>query len=134
MISIVKIGAKQYRASLGARFRVEKLSAEKGSTWTGGKVLCLINEQGDSAVGDPFVEKARIKAQVVRHGKEKKVLILKKKRRKGYRRTKGHRQMFTEIFVTALADADGKWFEQPKKPLSKKPLSKKPAKAETKQT
>ena len=119
MTSIVKIGAKQYSVSLGARLRIEKIPTPKGSIWQGGQVLCLTSDQGNTKVGEPFIEKAQVKAQVVRHGKEKKVLVLKKKRRKGYRRTKGHRQMFTEIFVTALADADGKWFEQPKKPSLK---------------
>ena len=130
MTSIVKIGSKQYSVSLGARLRVEKISAQKGSTWQGGQVLCLTHDKGQTQIGEPFIKKAQVKAQVVRHGKEKKVLILKKKRRKGYRRTKGHRQMFTELFVTALADAEGKWLEQPKKPQ----LKTKAKKTKTKKT
>ena len=119
MLSTVVIGSKQYSVALGDRLRVEKLDQKKGSLWVGKKVLAVMDDKKNLTVGDPLVNKAQVKALVVGHGKAKKVLVLKKKRRKGYRRTQGHRQIFTELFITALSSADGKWHEY-KRPQSKK--------------
>lgn len=112
MFSIVKIGSKQYSVTLGSRIRVEKLTAKKGSYWVSKDILAVQDKQGGFLTGAPFVDKAQIKARVVRHGKSKKILILKKKRRKGYRRTQGHRQWFTELFVENLTDSKGQWLQQ----------------------
>ena len=127
MISTIKIGSKQYSVSLGERFRVEKQDEKKGSLWTGAQVLALLSKEGELIVGKPFLETARVKARVLSHGKAKKVLILKKKRRKGYRRTQGHRQMYTELLIEALSDEKGQWYEwSPQKPRAKKAGAKKP--------
>ena len=123
MISTVRLGSRQYEVSLGARLRVEKLPEKKGAIWQGGEVLSFQNDQGKMVFGTPVLEKAGVKARIVRHGKAKKILVLKKKRRKGYRRTQGHRQNFTEIVVTGLSDDQGNW----KTFVEKKSTSKKKA-------
>ena len=120
MISLVRFGSRQYHVTLGTRLRVEKLDVPKGKTWTSNQILATQDRQGNLTIGTPLVEKAQIKARVVRHGKAKKIIILKKKRRKGYRRTQGHRQQFTELFVEALSDVNGKWETAKVKPASKK--------------
>ena len=109
MTSIVCIGNKQFSVQLGSRLRVDKLPLKKGETWVGDQVLAVQNIDGTFLFGTPYLGKAQIKAQVVRHGKAKKVLILKKKRRKGYRKTQGHRQHFTELHVQALSNMKGEW-------------------------
>ncbi len=109
MISTVLIGNKQFSVRLGSRLRVEKLQLNKGDLWLGKTVLAVQMDNGEAVFGEPFVKKAQVKARVVRHGKAKKVLILKKNRRKGYRRTLGHRQLFTEICVEALSNPQGQW-------------------------
>ena len=111
MFSILKMGSKQYNISLGSRIRVEKLNVMQGSTWSSKEVLAFQDDKGAFTFGTPLVSKAEVRARVVCHGKTKKVLILKKKRRKGYRRTQGHRQNFTELFIEALANPQGKWHE-----------------------
>ena len=115
MISIVRIGSRQYNVTLGSKIRVEKLDVKKGDFWTSKDVLSFQDDKGKFTIGEPFVNGAQIKAQVIRHGKTKKIIILKKKRRKGYRRTQGHRQLFTELFISALSDSSGKWTEVKKK-------------------
>ncbi len=138
MISTVRIGSKQYSVTLGSRIRVEKLDAKKGDTWISKEVLAVQDDKGGLTLGTPLVSQAEIKSRVVCHGKNKKVLILKKKRRKGYRRTQGHRQAFTELFVEALSDSKGQWVELKKqvktsqKAVSKKPVSQKTTKVEEK--
>ena len=109
MTSVVCIGNKQFSVQLGSRLRVEKLPIKIGETWVGDQVLAIENEDGTFLFGTPYLDKAQIKAKVVRHGKAKKVLILKKKRRKGYRKTQGHRQHFTELYVEALSNSKGEW-------------------------
>ena len=134
MHSVFQIGSKQYNVTLGSRIRVEKLNAQKGDFWTSKEVLFVQDSKGAFAVGEPFVSQAQVKARVVRHGKAKKVLILKKKRRKGYRRTQGHRQLFTEIVIEALSDQTGKWVEVKKKAKQnvEKQMKKKQADSKTK--
>lgn len=112
MISTILVGNKQFAVRLGSRLRVEKLHLKPGDFWLGKEVLAIQKDNGEMVFGEPFVNKAQVKARVVRHGKAKKVLILKKNRRKGYRRTLGHRQTFTEIHVEALSDSTGKWAEK----------------------
>ena len=127
MISTILVGGKQFAVRLGSRLRVEKLDLKQGDTWLGKEVLAIQKEGDDTVFGEPFVDKAQVKARIVRHGKAKKVLILKKNRRKGYRRTLGHRQSFTELHIEALSDSAGQWVtKSPQKASAeKKPKVKK---------
>ena len=115
MVSTILVGNKQFSVRLGSRLRVEKLNVKQGDLWLGKEVLAIQKDNKEILFGEPFINKAQVKARVIRHGKAKKVLILKKNRRKGYRRTLGHRQLFTEIYIEALSDSTGQWVTNPQK-------------------
>lgn len=100
MYAVIKTGGKQYRVSPGDILRVEKLPADKGSTVTFSEVLMV---GGDTVrVGAPTVAGASVLARVVTHDRAKKIIVFKLKRRKNYRRKKGHRQLFTEIQINSI--------------------------------
>lgn len=98
MFAVFQTGGKQFRAEPGRRIRVPSLAAEPGDTVTFDQVL-LANDGEAVRVGTPTVEGASVRAEVVRHGRDRKLIVFKRKRRKGYRRKQGHRQGFTEIRV-----------------------------------
>lgn len=84
------------------RLHVPKLSKEIGETLTLDHVLLLADEK-DVKIGNPYVKGASVKAKVLGHVKDDKVTVFKKKRRKGYRLTRGHRQQYTEIEITGIS-------------------------------
>ena len=98
--AIVEIGGTQHRVSPGDRIRVQRLGATEGNV-TLDKVL-LVQSEGSVKVGDPYVQGASVIATVLSEGKGRKVLIFKKKRRKQYRRTRGHRQIFASIQIDEI--------------------------------
>ena len=102
MYAVVATGGKQYRVSVGTSFRVEKLSHNIGDTVEIPHVLLLANE-GEVQTGNPLIEGASVKAEILCHGRGKKIRVFKMKRRKKYRRTQGHRQAFTELRVTEIS-------------------------------
>ena len=101
MYAVFQTGGKQFRAEPGDRIRVPSLDAEPGETVTFERVL-LAATGADVTIGTPQVEGARVTAEVLRHGRDKKVIVFKRKRRKNYRRKKGHRQGFTEVRVSQV--------------------------------
>ena len=96
MYAIINISGKQYKATSGARLRVPKQDGETGTSLTFDKVL-LINDGKNTEVGEPILKGASVTGTIIEHGRNKKILVYKKKRRKGYQRKNGHRQWFTEI-------------------------------------
>jgi large subunit ribosomal protein L21 len=98
MYAIIRSGDKQFRAEPGRTIRVPSLEAEVGETVTFGEVLLAATDDG-TQVGAPVVSGASVTGEVVRHGKDKKIIIFKWKRRKNYRRKQGHRQKFTEVRI-----------------------------------
>jgi len=104
MYAVVKTGGKQYRVSKGEKLKVERLAAEIGSELVLGEVL-LVGEGQALKVGTPMVKGASVKAKVLRHGLADKVVTFKMRRRKNSKRTRGHRQGYTEIEVTGIAGA-----------------------------
>ena len=104
MYAIIETGSKQYRVEPGTAIRVEKLAADVGAPVTFDRVL-LVGGDGQTAVGTPVVAKATVTGEVVRHGLAPKVVVFKKIRRKNYRRTRGHRQQFTEVKITVVQSA-----------------------------
>ena len=96
MYAIINISGKQYKAISGARLRVPKQDGETGTSLTFDKVL-LINDGKNTEVGEPILKGASVAGTIIEHGRNKKILVYKKKRRKGYQRKNGHRQWFTEI-------------------------------------
>jgi large subunit ribosomal protein L21 len=101
MYAIIVTGGKQYRVSEGDKIRVEKLDAEEGSAVEIKEVLLLGRDDGP-VTGTPLVEGASVKASVIGHGKEDKVIIFKYRRKKNYRRFRGHRQRYTELKVESI--------------------------------
>ena len=96
MYAIINISGKQYKATSGARLKVPKQDGETGTSLTFDKVL-LINDGKNTEVGEPILKGASVTGTIIEHGRNKKILVYKKKRRKGYQRKNGHRQWFTEI-------------------------------------
>lgn len=98
MYAVIKTGGKQFRAEPGKTLRVPSLDVELGETVTFETVL-LASDGDEVKVGAPAVDGASVTAEVVKHGRDKKVIVFKRKRRKGYRKKQGHRQGFTEIRI-----------------------------------
>ena len=99
--AIIRTGGKQYQVSAGSLVRVEKLAGNVGDTVELKDVLAVID--GDNAqIGQPTVEGAVVKATIVEQDKARKVLVFKKKKRKGYRVKTGHRQMFTALKISDI--------------------------------
>jgi large subunit ribosomal protein L21 len=98
MYAIIRTGGKQFRAEPGKTIKVPSLAAEPGETVTFGEVLVAGTDDGIQ-IGAPTVAGAEVTGEVVKHGKAKKVIIFKWKRRKNYRRKQGHRQQYTEVRI-----------------------------------
>lgn len=101
MYAVVETGGKQHRVSEGDLVKVEKIEGEVGASISLDRVL-LIAAEGETKVGRPMVEGAEITAEIVRQGRDRKVVVFKKKRRKNYRRRYGHRQPFTHLRITGI--------------------------------
>lgn len=104
MYAVVETGGKQYRVAAGEKLEVEKLSVDAGQTVTLDKVLMLSND-GAVQIGSPTLEGASVEATVVEHYKGDKVVAFKFKRRKGYRKKKGHRQQHSLIEIKEIKTA-----------------------------
>lgn len=103
MYAIAKSGGKQFKIQQNSTVRVPTLKAAVGDKVRLDSILML--SRGDSvAVGAPLVEGAYAEAHVVRHGRSSKIQIIKYKRRKNYRRTIGHRQVFIELMINAIVE------------------------------
>ena len=102
MYAVIKTGGKQFKVAEGDVLKVEKLTADVGKTLNLNSVLTLVD--GDKVtIGTPMITGASIDATIVSHGKGDKVRIFKMNRRKGYRKSQGHRQSFTEIKINKIA-------------------------------
>ena len=98
MYAIVDIAGKQYKVSEGNKLKVATISQEVGSTINFGTVL--LTDSGETVnVGTPFIKGSNVSAKVIEHGRDRKILVYKKKRRKGYQRKNGHRQGFTLLEI-----------------------------------
>jgi len=107
MFAVIKTGGKQYRVQEGDFLEIEKIPSGAGQKIAFDQVL-LIDDGEKTLLGTPFVANASVRGEVVENFKAEKVLVFKKKRRKQYRRTRGHRQPLTRIKIEKiLADATG---------------------------
>ncbi len=98
MYAVIESGGKQHRVSPGDEVMVEKLAAEVGETISFDKVL--LTSDGETVnVGKPYLDDAKVVGRIARHDKHKKIVVFKYKRRKGYRRKRGHRQQFTLVRI-----------------------------------
>jgi large subunit ribosomal protein L21 len=101
LYAIIETGGKQQKAVPGEILRVERLPAEVGEKVRLDRVM-LVSRDGEVSLGKPFVDGVSVTATVMGQDRGPKVLVFKKKKRKGYRRTKGHRQSYTSIRVEAI--------------------------------
>ncbi len=101
MYAVIVTGGKQYKVSEGDVLFIEKLEAEEGAAVTFDQVL-MTGDGEDVKVGAPTVDGASVEAKVVKNGKGKKIYVFKMKRKKNYRRKKGHRQPFTKVEITKI--------------------------------
>lgn len=101
MYAIIETGGKQYRVQEGETLYLEKLPAVAEETVEISKVLAVVKDDG-LVVGTPFVPDAKVLLKVVRHGRDKKIVVYKYKAKKNYRRKQGHRQAFTQVTVEKI--------------------------------
>jgi large subunit ribosomal protein L21 len=101
LFAIIQTGGKQYRVAPGDILRVERLPGQRGDEIALDQVL-LVADGEDIRVGQPLVAGARVMGRILRQGKAKKIIVFKKKRRKNYRRTQGHRQLFTALEIKEI--------------------------------
>ncbi|MDR9405636.1 MAG: 50S ribosomal protein L21 [Spiribacter sp.] len=101
MYAVIKTGGKQYRVTEGDVLRVEKLEADAGSSVKFDQVL-LVADGDDVKVGAPMLKGGSVSGEVVSQGRDRKIEVIKFKRRKDYQRHYGHRQHYTEVRITGI--------------------------------
>ena len=103
--AVIRTGGKQYRVTPGSVLRLERLAGDVGAAVEFPEVLLAGSDEADAPVriGRPLVEGAIVRGEIVAQGRDRKILIFKKKRRKNYRRRRGHRQSITTVRVTEIA-------------------------------
>jgi len=139
MYAVVNSGGKQYKVQQGEVLRVEKLSGDVGSSVTFDRVL-MFSDGENVSIGQPLLDGVSVEGHIVEQGKAKKIIVFKYKRRKRFRRKKGHRQEFTAIQIDSIKakgakdakgaepKAEAKEPEAPKAAPKKEPAKKAPAK------
>ncbi|MBP6072138.1 MAG: 50S ribosomal protein L21 [Flavobacterium sp.] len=118
MYAIVEIAGQQFKVSKDLKVYVHRLANEEGSKVSFDKVL-LLDDNGNVTLGAPAIEGASVEAKVLQHLKGDKVIIFKKKRRKGYKKRNGHRQYLTQILIEGIT-ATGAKKAAPKKEAAPK--------------
>ncbi len=101
MYAIIENGGKQYKIMEGKKIRLEKISANTGEDIQIKEVLAINNGE-KTIIGDPYVQGAYISGKVLGHGRLRKVIVFKYKRRKDYKKKIGHRQHYTELLVEKI--------------------------------
>jgi large subunit ribosomal protein L21 len=102
MYAVIKTGGKQHRVSEGDVLKIEKLEGQKGDTIVFEEVL-LVSKEDQTRVGTPVVEGAKVVGEIVSQGKGPKIIIFKKKRRKGFLKKTGHRQPLTQVRIKEIS-------------------------------
>ena len=101
MYAVIETGGKQYRVTQGQDLKVEKIPGQTGEEVVFDKVL-VIGDGENVTVGKPYVDNAKVLGKIARQAKDRKVPVFKYKRRKGFRRNKGHRQDFSLVKIEAI--------------------------------
>lgn len=101
MYAIIMTGGKQYNVQVGDELFIEKIEGEAGAQVKFDQVLALSDENGLKA-GSPTLEGVVVEAEVVKQGKQKKIIVFKYKAKKGYRNKKGHRQPYTKVRISKI--------------------------------
>ncbi|MDG2251784.1 MAG: 50S ribosomal protein L21 [Gammaproteobacteria bacterium] len=101
MYAVIESGGKQHRVEEGEVLQLEKLEAATGDKVKFDKIL-LVGEGESVKIGTPYVEGSQVEAEVLKQGRGDKIKIIKFNRRKHYKKTQGHRQLFTEVKITGI--------------------------------
>ena len=107
MFAIINIAGKQYRVEEGDELKVPHLDTAEGETLKFDQIL-LTNDGKNVAIGSPILDGASVSATIINHGRDRKIRIFKKKRRKGYRRNNGHRQNYSLIKIDSISTTSKK--------------------------
>ncbi len=99
MYAIIKSGSRQYRVTPNSVIEVFRLALEEGGKFETDQVLLVHDEKKGVSIGTPFVEGATVKGTLVENFRGKKIIVFKQKRRKGYKRTRGHRQELSRVRI-----------------------------------
>ena len=116
MFAIISADGRQYRVAKGDIIRFDRMKAEPGDSFETVQVLAIAEEDNKLKIGSPVVEGAKVEGTVLQHGKDKKIIVFKRKRRKTYRRKYGHRQDHTLVKIDKISA---------KAPAAKKAVQKK---------
>ncbi|MEE8177567.1 MAG: 50S ribosomal protein L21 [Acidobacteriota bacterium] len=127
MYAVIETGGKQYRVAPGDVIRVERLPGEKGSEGEFGRVLAVSPETGKVLTGEA-VAQAKVEATILSHARSRKILVFHFKRKKQYKKTRGHRQSYTMLRVDQISLSSGETLKAPPK-ASPKPAKKAAPKA-----
>ena len=122
MFAIIRADGRQYRVAKGDIIRFDRMKAEPGDSFETSQVLAIAEEGNKLKIGSPVVEGAKVEGTVLQHGKDKKIIVFKRKRRKTYRRKYGHRQDHTLVKIDKISA---------KAPTAKKTVQKKSVKETT---
>ena len=101
MYAVIQTGGKQYRAVPGEEVKIEKIEGDVGESVTFDKVL-LTSDGEEVNIGNPFLENIKVMGRITRHDRDKKVIVFKYKKRKGYRKKQGHRQSYTLVRIEGI--------------------------------
>ncbi len=119
MYAIVEIAGQQFKVAKDQKIYVHRLKEDEGSKVTFNKVM-LLESNGNVTIGAPAIEGAEVKAKILNHLKGDKVVVFKKKRRKGYKKKNGHRQYLSEIQIESIAASGAKKKSAEKSTATKK--------------
>lgn len=114
MFAVIKTGGKQYRVAANDTITIATLEGEEGSSVTFGEVLLFADGEGATEIGAPMLTGISVTGEIVAHGRDKKVIAFKKRRRQNSRRKRGHRQHHTVVRITEIS-AGGKSSKAPER-------------------
>jgi len=128
MFAIIRKDGRQYRVSKGETVRFDRINSELGGDFEAEEVLAISEKEGELKFGSPIIIGAKVAGKILSHGKDKKIIIFKRKRRKTYRRKYGHRQLHTMVKIESISSTavPAKNIKQ-KKEVSKKDATEKSA-------
>jgi large subunit ribosomal protein L21 len=101
MFAVIKAQGKQYKVAQGDELTIDRLAGEKGAKVSLGEVLMLV-DGGKATVGKPVLSGAKVEAEILDHPRGDKIKVFKKRRRKNFHRTRGHRQDLTTVKITSI--------------------------------
>ena len=129
--AVIQTGGKQYKVTAGEILKVEKLADSSPETKVEFKEILAYGDDKNIELGEPTVSGAKVEAELLKNGKERTVLIFKKRRRKNSRRKNGHRQQFSLIRINKIFSKDGKVLSEAEKIKKSEVVVKEPKEEKT---